>query len=130
MLIEKLNYIDYIYESIPNKYINNKVIYVYKKDKKWYYGSSFENLIAIASAELLLEELTAQHYDIDRLELFVDDIILNHCIILKKNLAKAMSFVTIEQIQNQEKAWERMMQVMMKMIKKDIMQKPSLKIVD
>lgn len=132
MLNEKLNFIEYIYESIPHKYIDNKPLFIYKKDKKWSYGPCFEQLVEIESAEALLLEIESKHYDVDRLELYVDDIILNHCIVMKQTLKKAMKFVTDEQITKKEEAWKKMMNSMMEMFEKDFNSepKPSLKIVD
>lgn len=118
MIKEKLEFISYIYESIPHLYIPNKCVFVYKKEKKWYIGESFETLESIENEELLLDFLHVNSFDIDRLDLFVTDIILNKCIVMKKKLNKAMTFVTEDQIVLQEDAWKRMVDALVANIEK------------
>jgi hypothetical protein len=134
MLNEKLNFISYIYELIPHKYVDNKSLFVYKKEGKWSYGPSFEELKEIASADDLIEDLLKNNYDLDRLELYADDIILNQCIVMQRSLKKAMKFVTEEQIQLKEAAWLKMFESMKQMIENDLFAEPKqeshLKLVD
>ena len=110
MLKEKLEYIKYIYESINHKYMSQKFVFIYKKDKQYFYGSSYETLIKVDNVDDLLKAL--EHYDLDKLELYVDDIILNYCVYMKQSLAKAMKFVSEEQITSKEKSLKEFFEVL------------------
>lgn len=119
ILLEKMNAIDYIYESIRNIY-NKQEIFVYLKDNKWQLLLNKEVVLESRDAKDVMDYLVKNSYNLNSLEIYINESLLNAAVLAKINLRKTMKFFSVEEITKKEKDWDKLGQQMNTIISKTI----------
>lgn len=122
VLLDKMQAIDYIYESIKSLY-GNKEIFVYLKENKWQLLINKEITFESRNSIDILNFLIEGKYNLNSLEIYINESLLNTAVLAKMNLRKAMKFFTNEEIKEKEKNWEKLGENIGSVIKKTLNKK-------